>query len=211
MEDEQKSPEETPEETTEVTPEPTPEEPTTPEVPNFEEQFSKLSEEIASIKETLNSKPEASLPPNDENFDPKDWNDVFSKVEELAEKKYQTIEQQKEEQRAAAQAEADRINAEFDRQLDTLAKEGKLPKISDPNDDNDPGVKASKELFALGVKYKSTDLIAMADLRDKLKKEPSGATAPVGSSSQTTENSQTSTYDPTKNLDQLVSEFKKNL
>lgn len=208
MEDEPKSPEETPEEPV-VTPEPTAEETPTPEVPNFEEQFSKLSEELSSIKETLNQKQE--LPPADASFDPKDWNDVFSKVEEVAAKKYEAIEAEKQRQVEEAKAEEARINTEFDRQLNLLAKEGKLPKIDNPDDENDPGVKASKELFALGVKYKSTDLIAMADLRDKLRKEPEGAKAPVGSSSQTTGTASSQGYDPTKSYDQIVSEFKKSL
>lgn len=211
MEDEKKSPEETSEEP-EVTPEPTTEEtPPTPEAPDFNEQFAKLSEELSSIKETLNTKQETQLPPSDETFDPKDWKDVFSKVEEVAAQKYQAIEADKQAQAEAARADEVRINAEFDRQLTQLEKDGKLTKIGDPNDDNDPGVKARKEIFNLGVTYKSVDLIKMADLRDKLRKEPEGAKAPVGSSSQTTENKTQSTYDPTKSYDQIVSEFKKTL
>jgi uncharacterized protein YdaT len=211
MEDETKPSEETtPVETPETenpTTETTPEE--KPEAPDFSEQFSKLSEELSSIKETLNTKTE--LPPGDTTFEPKDWNDVFSKVEEVAAAKYQAIEAEKQAQTEAAKADEERINAEFDRQLSQLEKEGKLPKVSDANDDNDPGVKARKEIFNLGVKYKSVDLIAMADLRDSLKKQPEGAKAPVGSSSQTTENTTAATYDPSKNLDTLVSDFKKSL
>ena len=211
MEDNPKSPEETPE-TPEVTPEPTTKEtPPTPEVPDFNEQFAKLSEELSSIKETLNTKQETALPPGDESFDPKDWKDVFSKVEEVAAKKYEAIEAEKQAQTEAFKADEARINAEFDRQLSQLEKDGKLPKVSDANDDSDPGVKARKEIFNLGVTYKSVDLIKMAELRDKLRKEPEGAKAPVGSSSQTTESQTQSTYDPTKSYDQIVSEFKKSL
>ena len=72
--------EETPEEP-EVTPEPTTEETPTP-APDLSEQFAKLSEELSSIKESLNQKQEMTPPPGDESFDPKDWNDVWGKVEE---------------------------------------------------------------------------------------------------------------------------------
>lgn len=203
---------EVPEETTPVeTPEtenPTIEE-TTPAPTDFSEQFTKLSEELNSIKETLNNRPE--VPAGDETFEPKTWDDVFSKVEQVAQNKYDAIEAERTRQIEEGKAAEARINAEFDRQLGQLEKEGKLTKISDPNDDNDPGVKARKEIFNLGVTYRSTDLIKMAELRDKLRKEPEGAKAPVGSSSQTTESQTQSTYDPTKSYDQIVSEFKKTL
>jgi hypothetical protein len=130
------------------------------------------------------------------------WNDVFREVDKLSKTNAATAastavnaykdEVSKKEQEK--QAEVDQWNKQWDNQLLDLEKQGKIPKVENPDDDKDKGVVARQELYQLGVDYSSTDLAKMANLRDKIKAvPPRGSEAPVGSSSKTTA--------PSKNID----------
>lgn len=143
---------------------------------------------------------------------PKDWNEVYAKSDEIINKKVQARfdafqqEQQKTQEQKAQEEAA--INAAFDRQLNQLEKENKIPKITNQTDKNDPGLVARRELFQLGLDYESTNLIKMAELRQKIKKEPEGLEAPVGSSGKTTPPTSSVSYKDLheKSMDQLVRE-----
>lgn len=123
----------------------------------------------------------------------KGWNEVFEKAAEIADTKArETLENYLKDQKTQQEqtkAEEARIDQYLDTQVEGLVKDGKIPAIKDENDPNDPGRIARKEIYNLGVEYESTNLVKMAELRDKFNgKAPAGADAPVGTSTKTTTN-----------------------
>jgi hypothetical protein len=146
------------------------------------------------------------------------WNDVFRESAKIAKEQAATaastaINAYKDEvatKEQEKQAETDKWNKQWNNQLVDLEKQGKIPKVENPDNDKDPGVVARQELFQLGVDYESTNLTKMANLRDSIKKvPPKGAEAPVGSSSRTTSPSKSVDYEKdikNKSMDQMVEE-----
>jgi len=142
------------------------------------------------------------------------WNDVFNETSKIAKETAATaVNAYKDEvaqETNARQVEEDKINKNFDDQLIELEKAGRIPKVENPDDDKDKGVVAQKEIFQFGVDYASTDLIKMANLRDKIKAvPPKGIEAPVGSSMKTTEAAKSVDYDKDirgKSMDTMVQE-----
>ena len=97
------------------------------------------------------------------------WNKEVAKREILAEieereksrqEKAEEEKKQKETEQADEEEKRKAFNAVLDEELEELTSNGKLPKIIDPNDKNDPGVKARKGLFS-----------TMRDVNEKLGKE----------------------------------------
>ena len=179
---------------------------------SYDQKFEDLNSQITTIpKPSLDDKGEEGYV--EKGWTPKDWNEVYARAEDIADKKAQEkIDSFSQEQKKAQEDKAKEdatINSEFDRQLGELEKTGKIPKVVNEADQNDPGKAARRELFSLGLQYKSTDLIAMSDLRSKLKSiPPVGSKAPVGSSSGVTEGAKTVDYKDihSKSFDALVRE-----
>jgi hypothetical protein len=179
---------------------------------SYDQKFEDLNSKIQTVPiPTLEEKGETGYV--EKGWTPKDWNEVYSRVDEMVDKKAQAkidsfaIEQKKAQEEKAKEDAA--INTEFDRQLGELEKQGKIPKVANEADPNDPGKAARKELFQLGIQYESTNLIKMSELRDKVKSiPPAGANAPVGSSSGTTEAPKNVDYKDihNKSFDALVRE-----
>ena len=167
-----------------------------------------------------------SFTPQTESYVPKGWtpstdggwNDVFEQTSKIAKEsaanaaatavnayKDEVAQEQKDRQ-----AKEDKYNKEFDDQIASLEKDGRIPKIEKEGDEKDPGEIARKEIYQLGVDYDSSNLIKMADLRDKVKSvPPKGIDAPVGSSARTTEVTPSVDYNKDirgKSMDEMVQE-----
>ena len=184
-------------------------------------------DEVDETVEALKNNPPAPAtpePPKPEGWKPKTWDEFPAKAEEVAETVVERKLKEKEE--AAIKDQEDRvkqaealktqIDEDFDRQFEALEKGGAIPEVKDVKDPNDPGKTVRKELFALGIKYNSPDLVAMAQLRDEwtsngytldldikdpgkskwIKSNPSpfGANVPVGSSSRSAPSKTGPTY-----------------
>jgi glutaredoxin len=179
---------------------------------SYDQKLEDLNSQIKTIPTpTLEDKGEGGYV--EKGWTPKDWNEVYAKSEEIASKTAQAkVDSFATEQKKAAEEKSKEdaaINTEFDRQLGELEKQGKIPKVVNEADQNDPGKAARRELFQLGIQYESTNLIKMSELRDKVKSiPPIGSQAPVGSSSGVTEAPKTVNYDDIhkKSFDALVRE-----
>lgn len=179
---------------------------------SYDQKFEDLNSKITTVPApTLEEKGETGYV--EKGWTPKDWNEVYARAEDIADKKAQEkIDSFSNEQQKAAEEKTKEdaaINTEFDRQLGELEKSGKIPKVANSADPNDPGTAARKELFQLGIQYESTNLIKMSELRDKIKSVPPvGVNAPVGSSSGVTEAAKSINYDDIhkKSFDALVRE-----
>lgn len=182
--------------------------------------FTKLSESIASIGETLEAVTERiggleerlSAPTQDpepepekkEGWKPQSWDDIPALIEEKGKEiAEQTVEARDKAARDAEEARANemkQIDEEFDRQLEDLEGKGIIPKITNPDDPNDPGRAARKELFGRAASLKTVDLVSVGNDLHQLhesgftfdptvnkvirsKPNTAGMNSPVGSSS----------------------------
>lgn len=191
-------------------PAPTPAEPAAPAfdpaalVSDIDAKLARTKDEIIEAV-----KPPAPEPTPEEKAEwkPEKWQDF----EELAEKKAQEIYRQQREQEKAeeeriaaeAKAEEERINSAFDNMVNELESDGMLPKVTNPEDPEDPGRKARAELYAYASSLGTLDLKAagtqLKQLHDsgftfdpksskllRSNPRPAGLDAPVGSSSKAT-------------------------
>lgn len=196
-------------------------------VTNITERLDSFDETLEGIKTaSVEPTPPAPAPgtPAEPKWKPKSWDEFPAKAEEVAKTVVEQTLKDKEDAKikadedAKAQAEAlkTQIDQDFDNQFEVLQKNGAIPEVKDVKDPNDPGKQVRKELFALGIKYNSPDLVAMAQLRDEwvkngytldlntekpneskwIKSNPSpfGASAPVGSSAKSAPNKSGPTY-----------------
>ena len=170
---------------------------------------------------------------------PKTWDEIPAKTEEIATATVSKVLDEREKAKiqevedAKKQAETlkTQIDADFDAQFEALQTGGAIPEVKDVKDPNDEGKRVRKELFALGIKYNSPDLVAMAQLREEwvgngytldldvehpdkskwIKSNPSpfGATAPVGSSARSAPSKTGPTYKEIHNLsmDEMIRRY----
>lgn len=164
----------------------TPETPAAPEAPKepevdisaIEAQVTKsVSEKIiksltgGSEEEVTGATGEQS-PWAKEGRNPRDYDEIAEWTTQLALKKQeeQKVKEQeenkvKEEEASKLQTErAESFNKYWDGQLNELFEGGKLPPITDPKNENDPGVQARKDLF--------TKMVEVNEQRVKDGKEP---------------------------------------
>lgn len=191
--------------------------PATSETTAITELLGKLNESVQNLDDRLNGieeqvqavanppLPPAPIEPEPE-WKPKTWDEFPKLAEEVAKKTFQQIEDEKikRDNDLVAQQKVlqEQIDADFDEQLTKLEKEGAIPPVGKMDDPNDAGKLARKELFAIGIKYGTPDLVAIAAMRNdqmaagytfnieekkwiKSNPSPFGAGAPVGSSSKT--------------------------
>jgi hypothetical protein len=95
---------------------------------------------------------EGLVPPwEKEERNPKSYKEVAEFSAELAEWKREQTEKAKEEETKQAEESQKKTNEQWnkywDDQIEELIAEGKLPKVENKEDENDPGVKARKVLF----------------------------------------------------------------
>lgn len=161
---------------------------------DFDTKFESINERLEKIPNPESVNPKS---PEEDGFvpkgwEPKDYNDFFKVSKELASKEAEEkLSAYKEEVRKRVEEEEkvqSATNQEFNKQLKSLEDAGRIPKIENEHDPNDPGKVAQRELFSLGLEYKSSDLTKMADVRDmKKSRDPAGSGAPIGSSARTTD------------------------
>lgn len=210
----------------------------TPPAPSVD---AKIMETLESVGATLNDvdarlqnvetqiQPPAAPEPS---WKPQTWDDFPKLVEEKGRAVAEEIIKQRDEAVVNAQkeeqAQVAAINTEFDNQLVKLEQAGKLQPVKDANDPNDPGRLERKELFSLAAKTETLNLEAVNDIRVTMREQgltydmqagkflrtntpPSGALAPVGSSSGTTGSQDVSNLDyktiHNSSMDALVRRF----
>ncbi len=109
-----------------------------------------------------------------QHFRPKTWDEIPQNAKEIAE---QVIDNRLEEQRLA-QEEAQQAKENEAKQLDNvingqiaeLEKSGAIPKIENPNDENDKGRSARRELFGLAARVGTMNLQKAHEVVDILHK-----------------------------------------
>lgn len=141
------------------------------------------------------------------NWQPKSWDEVVQKGAETA---YERMERERQEREQTATREREltareeaELEADIDRQLSVLEQNGYLPKVSNPNDYNDPGVATRRELLGAASYMGTPELDKVAntltemhknnlvfDVQTKTYKDATGTVtplpgkfAPVGNSS----------------------------
>jgi len=211
----------------------------TPPAPDFTDQFSDLKESLESIKTDLTTRldeiEERTKPPEPtpepEKWEPKDWSDVPAKAKEIAEQVAdEKLTAYQEEQKKAAQETADKqaaIDKEIDDAIVKLETDNRLPKVENPDNTDDKGRVARRELLGFAAKMETLNLDKAMEALEKFHEQgiaydyksttfvktepaPAGQSAPVGSSSKTTESSGKPTYDDihkAPSLDALIRKF----
>lgn len=143
-----------------------------PALTAISETLSKLSGAIDGLGERLNGFEEqmtALTPPADPNppvdqpkWKPKDWDEFPVLAEQVAtqviEKREAERIKQESDQVEQANKIKDQIDADFANQLTQLEKSGVIPA-------GDAAKGVRNELFAIGIKYGSSDLIKMSEMR----------------------------------------------
>ena|SRR3990167_396099 len=157
-----------------------PAEPKEPEV-DIEEIVTEVKKTVSeSIIKALTGGSEADVtgatgeqsPWAKEGRNPKDYDEIAQWATELAVKKQEAVkaeeaEKAKEQEKEAAKLQTERaeaFNKYWDTQLNELFEAGKLPKIEDPKNEDDIGIRARKSLFS--------KMIEVNEQRTKEGKEP---------------------------------------
>ncbi len=191
-------------------------------MPAWAEQFTNsMNEKVTSLEAALATNnqpaPAPAAPTSTESelaaLNPQSWDQVDKYVAEKIQTGVQNgIEQfttSLQQQNAQAQQAKDAVDAELDAAVATLERSNIIPPITNPNDRNDPGRMARRELYGLAAKLGTTDLNAVAtttmatlhaqgkmydpitdSIIDGAPAVP-GASAPIGSSTGTTGMNQT--------------------
>jgi hypothetical protein len=136
----------------------------------FEDRF----KAVDSISDTLEKARQAQLESaqraaqgNQPGWQPKTWDDIPKLVDQRAQEIARAELKRRDdqltaEQRRTADEEA-RYEQEIDRSLNQLEQEGYLPKVGNPNDYNDPGVAARRELLGAASHLGTPELATVAD------------------------------------------------
>lgn len=151
-----------------------------------EDPNAKILETIDTLKtglETINTRldefdnklTEISVTPTpeqQEEWKPKTWDDIPKKVEETAaqvvEEKLSEKEKQEQDARKAEDAKQKQMDTFIDNQMADLEKNGVLPKIENPGDENDPGRAARRELLGFAGMLGTLDLSKASDVLKEL-------------------------------------------
>lgn len=196
------------------------------------QRFDDFGRQIEEIKGAAPTQEPAKAEPK-QNWQPKTWDDFPALVEQMGREAAEKVLAERDaavkastDQAAATQKE---IDDNLDSQIGDLEKSGKLPKIADAQDPNDPGKEARRELFGFAYHLGTPDLVKAQGVLDNLHaagnkfdhragqiiqgaKSNPGRTAPVGSSSAAAGNAnpQNPSYKDIagmRSLDDIVSRF----
>ena len=143
------------------------------------EQIAEVTGKIDDLGTTVTSLKETAPISETGKWVPKTWDEIPALIEERATTKATEIFNAKVEEATNARNEAikaeqvqkQQIDQEFEKTIVILEKQGKIPAVKEPNNENDEGRAARRELFGLGIKYDSPNLMAMADLREQIHKQ----------------------------------------
>lgn len=104
---------------------------------------------------------------NQPGWKPTSWDDipklVDERAQEIARKTLESREQEAQRRQETRDREEAELEAQLDRSLDQLEQVGYLPKINNPNDYNDPGVAARRELMSAAETMGTMELDKVAD------------------------------------------------
>lgn len=156
-----------------------------------------IGKKLGFVKEDVKQAEDKGLvaPWEKEGRNPKDYNEVAEWGATVAEHKIKTqqeeAQKQQEEQQEAQKTRKEQLNSYWDEQLTEIRQSGKLPKVADPKDDNDPGKQAEADLFMQLTKYnqervaqgkpQELNLKAFVAFNYKPKRQqPAGADLPIG-------------------------------
>lgn len=135
---------------------------------------------------------------------PQTWDDIPKLIDEKGEEAARRIIAQRDAEaenvRQTQLANQQAIDQNFEKQLSNMEREGKLPPIGNPNDENDPGRQARRELFGIALDQETLNLEKANKYRLTLESKglrfdpklndfldvnpvPAGLHSPVGSSS----------------------------
>ena len=157
---------------------------------SFEEKLTPVVEEPAQYQEPI-------TPPV---WKPKSFEEIVEKAKDETLSVIQEQQAQAKAEQDAQAAAAGEVDSYLDAQIAELAKDNKLPAVTNENDPNDPGKLAQRELYGFALSLGTADLKTSYNVLDSLHKagkkfdfvkmelvesNPAGAGAnsPVGSSS----------------------------
>lgn len=171
-------------------------------------EFETLKEEISSIKEMITEAikqpdvPDTTYQPRTQEqieediwarFDkqpPKSYTEIRDALKEEMKRERELEVAQRQKYEAEQNSQRAALNKKWDNEISMLEKAGKLPKVSDPTDQNDEGLKARIELFKYAQELGSADLLKVYERvyvpskamssQGASKSKPAGARTPVG-------------------------------
>lgn len=187
---------------------------------SLSEQVTGVVEKVDGIQGKWDEFEQNQTPPADDKkdnppeFQPKTWDDFPAKAKEVAQEVVtQTLQEREDaanEARRVAEETQTTIAQQIDDKTTELEKAGKLPVIKDPNDKNDPGRMARKELYGLAAKMDTLNLDQVADTLNTMHEQgifydyetnkylrrssKARQNSPVGSSNQSTGSTQGPDY-----------------
>lgn len=211
---------------------------------SINENFNSLTGRIDSMEERLIA-PKTEVPKSEEekakmeeysDDQPEHWSDMRREQAETARRiAREEAESLLTEREKSSQAKIDEqnkiqesINADYDAQLAKLEQEGILPAMVDSENKEDPGRLARKEVVAVAIQMKTTDLLAAGELVKEMhevgktfdtgakkwlrtKTSEANQNVPVGSSSATGANTPAGldwkTIQNARSLDEIAAKF----
>lgn len=106
---------------------------------------------------------------------PKTWDEipklVESKAQEIAQKTLEARDKQADAEAQRRAAEEQALEADIDKSLQLLEQSGYLPQVGNPNDYNDPGVAARRELLGAASHMGTPELDKVADTLTQLHRQ----------------------------------------
>lgn len=138
------------------------------------EELSKISDEVARLKEDTKPPEKTSGDDGDDKLLegltlPDDWkpkknnyaqfaNELLPKQLELTRRVIRDEVEKAQEAKGEQEKEDANVRQTFLRGVDRLRNEGKIPTVKDPDNPNDPGMKATADLMKLASRYNTVDV-----------------------------------------------------
>lgn len=119
----------------------------------------------AALEQTLTNTPAQApqtpaTPPAQDQWRPKDWEDVDERIAQKAQEIAEQKEQERVQQAEAARQQQEQADQYIDNTLQSMRTAGLLPPVTNPYDKNDPGKQEELKLMAAAVSMGTDDLPA---------------------------------------------------
>lgn len=141
----------------------------------FEEKFKAVDNISQTLEQARQAQVAAQQRQQQQGWAPKSWDEIPQLVEQKAsEIASKTLEERDRKQQAdeqRRQAEEATLEADIDKSLELLEKSGYLPQIGNPNDYNDPGVSARRELLGAASFMGTPELDKVAETLTQLHRQ----------------------------------------